>query len=117
VGIVTFAGPATGLVANCNKAQIYHYFGSKDQLFDAVFATMVEEVVREIPLDADDLPGYAARLAEGYEQHPDVLRLATWQRIERSAEPPPPTAVKATRAKVAQIAQAQADAPQQPLPR
>src|SRR5215469_16111855 len=77
-----------------NKAQIYHYFGSKDQLFDAVFAAMVDEVVREIPLDADDLPGYAARLAEGYEQHPDALRLVTWQRLERSTEPPPAVAVK-----------------------
>jgi AcrR family transcriptional regulator len=93
--------------AASNKAQIYHYFGSKEQLFDAV-AAMVNEVVRELPLDVEDLPGYAARLAERYEQHPDVLRLVTWQRLERSKEPPV-VAVKASKAKIAEIAQAQAD--------
>jgi AcrR family transcriptional regulator len=94
--------------AASNKAQIYHYFGSKEQLFDAVFAAVVDEVVRELPLDASDLPGYAARLAEHYEQHPDVLRLVTWQRLERSTEPQA-VAVKASKAKIPEIAQAQAD--------
>jgi AcrR family transcriptional regulator len=94
--------------AASNKAQIYHYFGNKEQLFDAVFATVVDEVVREVPLDVGDLPGGAARLAERYEQHPDALRLVTWQRLERSTEPPV-VAVKASKAKIAEIAQAQAD--------
>jgi len=94
--------------AASNKAQIYHYFGSKEQLFDAVFAAVADEVVSELPLDVDDLPGYAARLAEHYEQHPDVLRLVTWQRLERSIEPPV-VAVKASKAKIAEIAQSQAD--------
>ncbi len=94
--------------AASNKAQIYYYFGSKEQLFDAVFAAVADEVVRELPLDVDDLPGYAARLAEHYEQHPDVLRLMTWQRLERSIEPPS-VAVKASKAKIAEIGQAQAD--------
>lgn len=95
--------------AASNKAQIYHYFGSKEQLFDAVFAAVVDELVREIPLEAGDLPGCAARLTEAYEQHPDVLRLVAWQRLERSTEPPLPVAVKASEASIAQIAQAQAD--------
>jgi AcrR family transcriptional regulator len=95
--------------ADSNKAQIYHYFGSKDQLFDAVFAALVDEIVREIPIDVDDLPGYATRLAEGYEKDPDVLRLVTWQRLERSTEPPSAVAVRHSEAKIAKIAQAQAD--------
>ena len=95
--------------AASNKAQIYHYFGNKEQLFDAVFAAVVDEVVRENPLDVADLPGRAARLAEIYEQHPDVLRLVTWQRLERSSDPLPALAVKAGQAKIADIAQAQAD--------
>jgi AcrR family transcriptional regulator len=94
--------------AASNKAQIYHYFGSKEQLFDAVFAAVVDEVVRELPLEVDDLPGYAARLAEYYEQHPDVLRLVTWQRLERSTEPSA-VALTAMKPKIAEIAQAQAD--------
>jgi AcrR family transcriptional regulator len=94
--------------AASNKAQIYYYFGSKEQLFDAVFAAVADELVRELPLDVDDLPGYAARLAERYEQDPDVLRLVTWQRLERNTGPPA-VAVKASKAKAAEIAQAQAD--------
>jgi AcrR family transcriptional regulator len=93
--------------AASNKAQIYHYFGSKEQLFDAV-AAVVDEIMRELPLDVDDLPAYAVRLAERYEQHPDVLRLVTWRLLERSTEPPT-TAVEAGKATIAKIAQAQAD--------
>ena len=29
--------------AEANKAQIYHYFGSKDQLFDAVWESIVKD--------------------------------------------------------------------------
>jgi AcrR family transcriptional regulator len=94
--------------AASNKAQIYYYFGSKEQLFDLVFAAVVDEVVREVPLDVDDLPSGAARLAESYEQHPDALRLVTWQRLERSTEPPA-VAVEASKTMIAEIAQAQAD--------
>jgi AcrR family transcriptional regulator len=94
--------------AASNKAQIYHYFGNKEQLFDAVFAAVADEVVRELPLDVDDLPGYAARLAERFEQRPDMLRLVTWQRLEHSTEPPA-VAIAAAKVKTAEIAQAQAD--------
>jgi AcrR family transcriptional regulator len=75
--------------AKANKAQIYHYFGSKDDLFDAVFDELVTATVAESPLDAHDLPGYAARLFDGFEDHPEVARLATWYRLERSASRPP----------------------------
>ncbi|WP_063819276.1 TetR/AcrR family transcriptional regulator [Herbidospora cretacea] len=96
-------------VAGTNKAQIYHYFGSKDQLFDAVFTGIVETVVRETPIDVHDLPGYAAALARGYDAHPQIARLATWQRLERADDPPNPRAVESTRAKVEAIAKAQAE--------
>jgi hypothetical protein len=69
---------------------------------------MVDEIVRELPLDVDDLPAYAVRLAERYEQHPDLLRLVTWRRLERSTAPPM-AAAEASKAKIAEIAQAQAD--------
>src|SRR5215467_7353004 len=95
--------------AGSNKAQIYHHFGSKDQLFDAVFDAVVEELGREIPIDADDLPGYAARLAQAYQRDPDVLRLLTWQRLERGTEAPSVLAVEHRDTKIAKIAQAQAD--------
>jgi AcrR family transcriptional regulator len=95
--------------ANSNKAQIYHYFGSKDQLFDAAFESIVTSVVRDTPIDVYDLPGYAARLAHLYEKHPQIMRLATWQRLERTADTPLPLAVESVRHKIDAIAQAQAD--------
>src|SRR6478672_5805909 len=49
-------------VARSNKAQIYHYFGSKDGLFDAVFDAMCRETVDAVPIDAHDLPEYDALL-------------------------------------------------------
>jgi AcrR family transcriptional regulator len=95
--------------ATANKAQIYHYFGSKDGLFDAVWKALVQQVVDEAPIDVDDLPGYAVRLADGYAEHPDIARLITWQRLERSDDQPHAFAVASTRSKADEIAQAQAD--------
>jgi AcrR family transcriptional regulator len=95
--------------AKSNKAQIYHYFGSKDALFDAVWEALVQQVTDEAPIDVDDLPGYAVRLADGYAEHPDFARLITWQRLERSDDPPHAFAVASTRSKADEIAQAQAD--------
>jgi AcrR family transcriptional regulator len=95
-------------VARCNKAQIYHYFGSKDQLFDAVFNAMVTGTVREVPIDVTDLPEYAGRLFDGYEQQPQVARLATWYRLERAdTDALLEMVVKSNRDKVNAIARAQ----------
>src|ERR1022692_2260452 len=95
-------------VAQANKAQIYHYFGSKDQLFDAVFNNLVADTLREVPIDVTDLPEYAGRLFDGYEQHPQVPRLATWYRLERADTHAPLEAiVKSNRGKVDAIARAQ----------
>jgi AcrR family transcriptional regulator len=94
--------------ARSNKAQIYHYFGSKDDLFDAVFGELIEDTLRETPLDPADLPGYAAGLFDGYERRPDIMRLATWYRLERAGSRPPLEArITANRDKVAKIAGAQ----------
>jgi AcrR family transcriptional regulator len=95
--------------AEANKAQIYHYFGSKDGLFDAVWDALVTQVTEEMPIDVDDLPGYAARLADGYAAHPDLARLITWQRLERAADPPHSHAVESTRDKADEVAKAQAE--------
>lgn len=95
------------VIANTNKALMYHYFESKDELFDTVFAAAVGEVVSGIPLDVYDLPGYAARLVEAYEEHPDLRRLATWHRLERSGDAPHGIAVHNIRARVDIIAAAQ----------
>src|ERR1700745_1891725 len=73
--------------ANANKAQIYHYFGDKDGLFDAVLESFTEEAVGAVPIDADNLPAYAARLFDYHFDHPDLLRLVTWARLEGRTTP------------------------------
>jgi AcrR family transcriptional regulator len=96
--------------AASNKAQIYHYFGSKDQLFDAVFNQVVVRMMAETPIDATNLPEYAGRLFDGYERHPEIQRLATWYRLERAgSDEPLELIMKSNSHKVEAIAQAQKD--------
>jgi AcrR family transcriptional regulator len=95
--------------AESNKAQIYHYYGSKDALFDAVWEGVVIQITEEVPIDAEDLSGYAVRLYDFYTAHPDIARLITWQRLERSDDPPHAFAVASTKSRAAEIAKAQAD--------
>ena len=95
--------------AQSNKAQIYHYFDSKDGLFDAVFTAMCAETVDDVPIDVTDLPEYAGRLFDSYEKRPYVQRLATWHRLERAGTGDAPVALvlSSNKAKVAAIAAAQ----------
>jgi AcrR family transcriptional regulator len=69
--------------ARTNKAQLYGYFGSKDGLFDAIFSGSLERIVNVVPIDAADLADWAVRLYDEYLRRPDLIRLATWARLER----------------------------------
>ncbi|MGY0500260.1 TetR family transcriptional regulator [Nocardia sp. FBN12] len=69
--------------AAANKNLIYVYFCSKDQLFDAVFDAHVTHGLNSVPFTPEDLPEYAGRLFDYCRRHPDVIRLATWHRLER----------------------------------
>lgn len=73
-----------GAAAQVNKAQIYTYFGNKDQLFDIVMDTHVARILDQVPFTPEDLPGYAGRLFDFLNANPHQLRLATWNRLERS---------------------------------
>ena len=70
--------------ARVNKAQMYAWFGSKDGLFDAVFAAHLHRIVDDVPFTADDLPTYAVRLYDSYLTDPELVRLASWKRLERT---------------------------------
>jgi AcrR family transcriptional regulator len=70
--------------AKVSKAQMYAYYGGKEDLFDAVLADQVEGILDAAPLTAEDLPGYAVRLYDAYLAHPQLVRLATWARLERT---------------------------------
>ncbi|RFA13111.1 hypothetical protein B7R22_14010 [Subtercola boreus] len=71
-----------------NKAQIYHYFGSKEALFDAVWEDFLVTVIGDLELDIDNLAAYAVGLAALYEEFPEFARLVAWQRLEGSDSPP-----------------------------
>lgn len=95
--------------AGCNKQAIYAYYESKEGLFDAVYNRMVLDTIESVPIDAGNLPDYAGRLFDRYAAHPEVQRLSSWYQLEKGAHPsPPPTAVRATREKIAEIKAAQA---------
>jgi AcrR family transcriptional regulator len=94
--------------ARANKAQIYHYFGSKDALFDAAFEAMVTEIIADVPPEADDLAAYAGHLFDSYERRPEVRRMAAWRRLERGdSYPPLESIVHSNRTTIGAIAAAQ----------
>jgi AcrR family transcriptional regulator len=96
--------------AGSNKAQIYHYFGSKDAIFDAVFSRLVVDTISAVPMDASDLPDYAGRLFDAYERNPKLRRIATWRRLERGAPHPHlEPLLENNRRDIAAIARAQRD--------
>ena len=69
--------------ARTNKAQLYAYFGNKEQLFDAIFLGSLERITNVVPIDATELADWAVRLYDEYLRRPDLIRLATWARLER----------------------------------
>lgn len=73
--------------AQANKRAIYDYFGDKDGLFDAVMDAHLEHIVDAVPIDAADLPGYAGRLFTYAVEHPELMGLVTWARLERRLGP------------------------------
>jgi AcrR family transcriptional regulator len=95
--------------AQANKALIYSYFGNKEALFDAVFDALVVDTVHDVPIDPDDLAGYAGRLFDRNISHPQAFRLAVWHSLERGGAALPEAVVAANRDKVAAIAKAQRD--------
>ena len=93
--------------ANANKAMIYRYFGSKDELFDAVFDAHVVAFVEHVRFDPADLPEYAARLFDSYQDDPRTLRLTHWYQLERPDGAPLRAIVQAHDVKLTAIADAQ----------
>jgi AcrR family transcriptional regulator len=69
--------------ASANKQAIYAYFGSKEELFDAVLVDRIGVLADTVPYDPDDLPGYAGDLFDALNAAPDLLRLTRWRSLER----------------------------------
>lgn len=69
--------------AGVNKAQMYGWYGSKDGLFDAVLGAHLHRIVDVVPFTPYDLPGYVVALYDSYLTDPELVRLASWYRLER----------------------------------
>jgi AcrR family transcriptional regulator len=68
--------------ARANKQLIYVYFGSKQELFDAVVTEQVARYQQEVHFDADDLPEYAGAAYDFFASHTDLVRLGEWHALE-----------------------------------
>lgn len=93
--------------AGANKALIYAYFCSKEYLFEMVVQEQVDLAIKSLPITPDDLPGYAGKLFDRYLEHPEVLRLIGWLRLEQGFDAMPEAEVRAHADKVAAIQDAQ----------
>ncbi len=69
--------------AGVNKRLIYVYFGDKEGLFEEVIRGNRDAVGASVRFDAEDLPGYAQRLYDYWQEHPDSVRLFWWRNLER----------------------------------
>lgn len=92
--------------AGANEALIFRYFDSKSALFEQVFTGLVTQTLDDVPFDASDLPDYAGRLFDYYQDHRAVLRIALHAALEAEARPLP-AVIGAFRAKVTQVRRAQ----------
>ncbi|MET9048128.1 MULTISPECIES: TetR family transcriptional regulator [unclassified Streptomyces] len=68
--------------ASANKQAIYLYYGSKEDLFDAVMADRLRILADVAPITADDLPGYAGALFDALVADPGLQRLSQWRALE-----------------------------------
>lgn len=93
--------------AGCNKAMIYAYFGSKEGLFEELLKIQIDRMIQSVPITPDDLPGYAGRLFDSYQEQPQILRLAAYHRLENGFDVVPEAEAEAYRHKIEAIAKAQ----------
>ncbi|MFC9835585.1 TetR/AcrR family transcriptional regulator [Rhodococcus sp. NPDC127530] len=73
--------------SGANKSLIYHYFGSKNVLFEETYLQLVLSKYTKIPLDDFDLVRFADALFREYEDHPEILRVLGWYRLHSSSLP------------------------------
>ncbi len=74
--------------AAANKRSIYVYFESKEKLFDVALHHVLSQMIADVPLTEDDLPGYAGRLFDYHLLRPQGFRMNTWRQLERPAAGP-----------------------------
>jgi len=94
--------------AGVNNALLYRYFGNKSDLFETVFGALTTTLVEAIGFTPDDLPAYAGALVDYCAEHPEVIRLAAWHRLEPGDRPLPEVVRKSLEDRIVSIEEAQA---------
>src|SRR3954447_568983 len=61
--------------AGANKERLYHYFRSKDGLFEAAVDDAMRQIVAAEPFHADDLGAYLGAMLAFHRAHPQLLAL------------------------------------------
>ncbi len=77
--------------ASANKRAIYDYFGSKEGLFDAAVTRVISDLLDDVPLVEEDLPGYTVAFFDYLLLHPEAVRIIRWCQLERPEAGPRPT--------------------------
>jgi AcrR family transcriptional regulator len=71
-------------LASTSKERLYAYFRSKKTLYWHVAENELSRLAQATKLDVADLPEYAGRLFDYYEDHPESYRLIAWGQLEAS---------------------------------
>ncbi|WP_018347884.1 TetR/AcrR family transcriptional regulator [Longispora albida] len=78
--------------AGCNKERIYANFGSKDGLYEVVFADCVTEIRAATPHDASDPGAYVGKIFDFHARHPHLIRMLVWEGLQCTPDTVPDAA-------------------------
>jgi AcrR family transcriptional regulator len=74
--------------AQTSKERLYAYFRNKEELYWQIAERELGRLADATKLDATDLPEYAGRLFDYYEDHPESQRLLSWGQLESDEKAP-----------------------------
>lgn len=94
--------------AKTSKERVYAYFRSKEELYGAVSTEQMQHVLQSTTLDVRDIPRYVGEVFDYFVEHPQLLRLQAWARLEGDGDTDPATHDLIAH-KIRTIADAQAD--------
>ncbi len=69
--------------ARANKAQIYEYFGPKEELFENVLEHELLRLITEVrtPENSGDIPGFVGKAFDFHIAHPNLVKLLHWEAL------------------------------------
>lgn len=68
--------------AAASKERLYAHFTDKAALFQAVLDVNAAEFHEAAVLDPDDVPAFVGAVFDHTNEHPEILRMLTWARLE-----------------------------------